>query len=82
LDLTILKDGWAQLGAVGLLLGFMVWWIRTSRADNAADRKSWGDLLSEERKRNGENFERVYTLAQTMERTAAELTQAVKGPRP
>lgn len=80
--MDIFKDAWAQLGAMGLLLAGCWYWIKTSVADRKEERARYDAWLEAERKRNDLNFERVYTLAQASERTAAELTNAVKGLHP
>lgn len=80
--MEVLKDAWVQLGALGVLIVGGWYWIKTAAADRKEERARYDQWLAEERKRNDANFERVYILAQACERTAAELTNAVKGLHP
>lgn len=68
MDLDLVKTGWAQLGFLGLLLAFGWWLIRLQTAQ-----------LKNERDRNQALTDKVITMADSMARTASELTNSIKG---
>lgn len=70
-DISIVRDGWAQLGFCGLLLAFGWWLVRQQNAQ-----------LKTERDRNQALTDKVISMAESMAKTAAELTNAVKGIHP
>ncbi len=56
------------------------WWIiRNQRSDLISQRDDYMEQLKVERERNAELTDRVIQLAQSGERTLAELTAAVRG---
>lgn len=71
MDMSLVREAWAQLGAVGLLLVFMVWQLRQKDA-----------LIESERSRNQVLTDKVIAIADASARTAAELTAAVQGKHP
>ncbi len=80
MDGEILTGFVTNLGFFGPA-AFLGWWIiNKQRQDLLAQRDDYLEQLKTERDRNAALTDRVIALAQSGERTVAELTAAVRGP--
>lgn len=81
MDQQVLSGFLSNLGFFGPAAALGWWVIRTLRADLTAERDEAKAQLEAAQKRNDQLTDRVITLAQSVERTMAELTQAIREGR-
>lgn len=86
---TYITGALAQLGAVGLLIGYLFWTIRTKNKQCDDERMRYDAALKVERDRNQSLTEKVIALAEAAGRSgseqanaARELTTALRTVRP
>ena len=78
----IIKQSYVQLGSIALLLAYMFWTIKTTKEECAKERDLHDVQLKASWARNDDLTDRVFSMAQSMEKTMAELRAAIEARNP